>query len=372
MKTIGKEVKFIGISKNNARNGEGSFIKLKNGDIVFAYTEYYSQDGDDSGLARISFIRSTDNGETWGEPTVLLNNDKDSKNYMSASFVRFQNGKIGLFYLRKSTSENGELYSTPQLVISDDELVTFSKPIDITNTSAYYVVINDGVIVCKNGDIICPVAKYSPLLLTLKKGGEIVFYISKDNGLTWKQTNASLSSPYGDTKGYSEPGLYEYNDESIWLYLRTAYGYQYSAYSTDKCQTFTEVRPNFCFPSPDSPMRVKRVANLTIAISNPFAFNPLKSGVENWKSPKRTPLLCSVCSDDGKSFITIDKTFADGEILGRNIKYYLLESDETQSYSYPSFIETSDGFLVAYYHSAGTPQGLSATKIKKVYFTELE
>ena len=45
MKVIGKEVNFIGISKNNPRNGEGSFIKLKNGDIVFAYTEFYSDDG---------------------------------------------------------------------------------------------------------------------------------------------------------------------------------------------------------------------------------------------------------------------------------------------------------------------------------------
>ncbi len=375
MKVIGKEVNFIGISKNNPRNGEGSFIKLKNGDIVFAYTDYYSDDGDDAGLARISAICSKDNGETWSEPYILVNNDINSKNYMSVSFVRFQNDSIGLFYLRKSLSESGGIYCMPQLLISNDELITFSKPIEVIskNNYGYYVMINDGVIICKNGDVICPLAKYE--ILTggiLTKGGEICFFISKDNGLTWEKTNVVLSSPYGDKKGYSEPGLYEYNDGSIWLYLRTAYGYQYSAYSTDKCQTFSEVRPNFCFSSPDSPMRVRKIANYTVAISNPFAYNPLRKGVESWNSPKRTPLLCSISSNDGKDFITHDKTFADGEILGRNIKYFLLESDESESYSYPSFIETDDGFLVAYYHSSGTTQGLSATRIKKVYFSEIE
>ena len=40
MKTIGKEVCFLPTSKNNPRNGEGSFIRLNDGRIMYAYTEY--------------------------------------------------------------------------------------------------------------------------------------------------------------------------------------------------------------------------------------------------------------------------------------------------------------------------------------------
>ena len=54
MKKVGKEVLFLQTSENNPRNGEGSFIKLKNGDIMYAFTEYYGDCGEDHGIARIS------------------------------------------------------------------------------------------------------------------------------------------------------------------------------------------------------------------------------------------------------------------------------------------------------------------------------
>ena len=51
---------------------------------------------------------------------------------------------------------------------------------------------------------------------------------------------------------------------------------------------------------------------------------------------------------------------------------FLLEDSTADTYCYPSICETKDGFVVAYYHSAGGTYTLAATKIAKVYFNEIE
>ena len=56
MKKIGKQVNFIGTGENNARNGEGAFIKLSDGRIMFGFTEFTSNSWDDDFEARISCI----------------------------------------------------------------------------------------------------------------------------------------------------------------------------------------------------------------------------------------------------------------------------------------------------------------------------
>lgn len=72
MKKIGRQVEFLGTSEFNQRNGEGAFVKLKNGSIMFGFTEFIGNDWDDDFCARISFITSDDEGETWLDKNVLL------------------------------------------------------------------------------------------------------------------------------------------------------------------------------------------------------------------------------------------------------------------------------------------------------------
>ena len=38
MKKVGRPVLFLATGPNNPRNGEGAFIRLKDGSILFAYT----------------------------------------------------------------------------------------------------------------------------------------------------------------------------------------------------------------------------------------------------------------------------------------------------------------------------------------------
>ena len=79
-----------------------------------------------------------------------------------------------------------------------------------------------------------------------------------------------------------------------------------------------------------------------------------------------------------ENFDVLSKTlrFADGEatlyyIDGFVKDTYLLEDDVTSSYCYPAILETEDGFLVSYYHSDGGPICLNATKVTKVYKSEI-
>ena len=77
MKKIGRQVLFIGTSENNPRNGEGAFIQLSGGGIMYAFTEYVGDSWSDDASANISAVVSYDCGETWTDRRVLLYTTRD-------------------------------------------------------------------------------------------------------------------------------------------------------------------------------------------------------------------------------------------------------------------------------------------------------
>ena len=95
MKKIGRQVEFLGTSEFNQRNGEGAFIKLKNGSILFGFTEFLGNDWDDDFCARISYILSDDDGETWKYSRLL-----DTR-WTTYPDVDFYDGKIYLVLILK-------------------------------------------------------------------------------------------------------------------------------------------------------------------------------------------------------------------------------------------------------------------------------
>ena len=86
MKKVGKQVNMLKTSPLNQRNGEGSFIRLNNGHIMFGYTEFYGDTREDEECARISAIFSCDDGETWSSERVLFEKPENAVNIMSISF----------------------------------------------------------------------------------------------------------------------------------------------------------------------------------------------------------------------------------------------------------------------------------------------
>ena len=234
MKKIGREVLFIPRSEGNPRNGEGSFIRLNDGAILFGYTEYIGTSGYDHANARLACFTSRDEGETWGEWRVMLDTPANCKNIMSLSFLRMGNGDIGAFFIRK------ELDGTDRIMLarSEDEGITWSEPINCMSClerNDYFVLNNDRVVMLDSGRILFTVARHTIHTVPGRlMQGVVCFFFSDDDGRTWYKTDAELTPHFkADPVGYQEPGLYVLPEGRIWCYIRTALGCQCRAYSDD-------------------------------------------------------------------------------------------------------------------------------------------
>ena len=356
MKKIGRQVNFLGTSEFNQRNGEGAFIELKNGSIMFGFTEFTANDWEDDVEARISYIISSDNGETWSNKKVLFEKPQNAKNIMSLSFLRMNNGDLGAFYIVKNLDGTDKIVFTS----SADEGKSWSEPIscmDCLENQDYYVLNNDRVIKLKNGRILFSVAKHT-VLNTEKdfEPGEIHFFISDDDAKTFRKTETVFKCPFPQNPdGYEEPGLYQFTDGKIWCYIRTGLGFQYECFSEDNGETFTLPEPNLFFSSACSPMLVKDCGENTVAIFNPVPEHILRKESEPWG---RTPYVMAVSKDNGKTFTK------------ENL--YYIEDDLDNGYCYPAIYAGKDYMLLAYYHSNNTEICLNSTKIIKINYSEIE
>lgn len=371
MKKIGSEKLFIKTGPGNPRNGEGTFTRLPDGRILFGYTEYYGDDWSDHAIARICGVFSDDEGESWSERVILLEKDEKAENIMSPSLFIMKNGRLGMVYLRKERKADGDLICMPLFRTSDDGGETWDEPVPCVEEAGYYCGINDGVVVADDGRIFLPFSAhgegYPNHLWPLAKG---YLAVSEDNGKHWGRSMI-FESPYKQDAGLAEPGFCALPDGKQWVWFRTACGNQYQSISRDGGRSWGPVVPNFCFTSPDSPMRVKKIHGKPHAVWNPFGFNCLREDTEVWKSPRRTPLVLAIGGENGENLGLDGTTGRNGALIPFQKSCYLLEDDQSDSYCYPSMQETRDGFLVGYYHSNGTQICLNSTKIIKVYTEEL-
>lgn len=367
MKKIGKEVCFIKTDTNNKRNGEGSFIRLRDGSILYAYTRYDGDGADDHDSADIAAVVSRDGGETFSQPFILLKKDADAKNYMSVSLLRLSDGSLGIAYLRKSLDQNGELICMPYFRRSFDDGKTFSDASLCVSENGYYCMVNDSALVLNSGRILLTMPHLTLDLVTKA----IITVYSDDLGESWHYLTSIPPISYGDRCALTEPGIYEHADGTLWCWMRTDFGHQYQTHSNDGGKSWSQIIPNFYFTSPDSPMRVTKAGKYAVAVFNPIGYNCIISETESWKSPKRTPLVCAVSEDDAKSF---DSTSGGGKTGAEAFKksVYYIEDDRKNSYCYPAIIGLDDGFLIAYYHSGGTDRCLSCNKIVKVLYDEID
>ena len=366
MKKIGKEVAFLLTHDKNPRNGEGTFARFKDGSILHVFTEYCGEIYEDDGIAHLCAVRSTDEGETWSDRYLILEKDDGAKNYMSPSLLRLPNGHLGMFFLRKEKKDVDFKFSEeactcmPAFCYSADEGKTWSDFVFCIDRDGYFCGINDGILLQRSGRILMP--------LSSETEKNIVIVASDDCGKSWYTLCEPIALPYPCFKiGLQEPGIYEHENGELWVYCRTLLGYQYQSRSSDNGKTWGPVIPNLYFSSPNSPMRVKKVGKYTVSVFNPVSCTCMKP------STSRRPFVCAVSTDDGMSFNDFIDLADDVQKMRDFASHtFCLEDSLKDTYCYPSIIETNDGFLVAYYHSNGGSYALRATKITKVYYSEIE
>jgi len=375
MKKIGHEVLFLATGPDNPRNGEGTFARLSDGRILFAYTDFYGDSWDDHATANISGCYSSDEGETWSEPISLLKKDPAAANIMSPSLFPLSDGGLGMVYLRDEVV-NGMMSCMPLFRRSDDFGATWSSPVSCVEEDRYYCAVNDCACI-HNGRVYIPMSCHDHYIKDgkphedyVRRRHDVLIVYTEDDGKTWNPL-CRYTDPFEQSIGLAEPGVYFRENGDLWSWYRTTAGYQYQTYSADGGKTMAPSYPNFCFTSPDAPMHVKKCGDYLIAVYNPQSFGYANTATEAWPSAKRTPLVCAVSTDDGESFALDGKSATGGAYQNFIENCYLLEDDITNSYCYPAILPVKDGFLVHYYHSNGTNACLSSGKITKVYYNEL-
>ena len=351
-----KIVTSFGPTKEFTRHSEGSFLRLNDGRIMFAYSRFTSHNGDDAPSDLVA-VYSADEGETWSAARTLIKAEMyDTKNVMSVSLMRMANGDLGLFYIIKQTPA----FNRIMLSRSRDDGETFYTHTECTSNErkAYYVLNNDRVIRLASGRILVPLALHHS---TLSQDGAKGYYemrasniclYSDDDGFTWNESPDLVFPTFTNTTtGLQEPGIVEKKNGAIWAYARTDKMCQYEYFSVDGGLNWTLPQPSR-FTSPTSPMLIKRdpYSGDLVAVWNPIPnYNGKYTSRAGWG---RTPIVYAVSKDDGLTW---------GEQV-------IIEGKDENGYCYPAIFFTEDRCMLVSYCSGGPEDGicLARTSIMKI------
>ena len=377
MASIGKIVKEFIPTEENSRNSEGAFIGLSDSRIAFVYTRYRrgrAQDGDSADLA-ISF--SSDGGETFSDPEILLTpEDCGAMNIMSVSLIKRLDGRIGLFYLKKSKGLQCQLF----MRITDD-FSSLSEEYRCIAEEGYYTVNNDRIRRLHDGRLIFPAGYIStenkPAEADHDNGAKgfdwpsstARFYISDNDGESFKLV-AETKMPhsvlckecdeYGD-KALQEPGVIELDNGSIYAWYRTGALRQYESFSHDGGMSWSVPEPSR-FTSPPSPLSTMKMSDGRILVGyNPapvyFGRSIFSPSGETWTGG-RTPYVLEL---------------ADGN-MNRLTRPMIIEDAPDRGFCYCAMYETDDAILLGYCAGGGSAfehSCLMRIRIRKILKSEL-
>lgn len=348
----------IGTSSQNRRNSEGAFAE-SDGRIVYAYSRFSGERGDDEACSDIAAIYSSDDGESWSEPVIIVRAaDFGTANIMSVSFIKLANGDDGMFYLVKTPDGSTDI----ALSRSNDGCKTFYRTTSCLKAilPGYYVLNNDRAERLSDGRIVLPVAMHRRTYIkeSQKEGvfdqyGEAHFFVSEDDGETFREAGGrwreapvrvSLGGSAYSVSGLQEPGIIELKSGVIWMYARTDRGFQYESFSHDGLTSFCPAQPSR-FTSPCSPMKLKRDPYQPEAIY--AVWNPIPNyNGRGW--PDRNPLVIAKSLDEGISWTGINA----------------LETDTNKNYCYPALHFTAGGrLLISYFYGGSGVDGMPSRVI---------
>ena len=345
-------------SANNPRNSEGSFLRGKNGEILFAYSRYTGESCHDHASCDIALISSFDEGETWSEPRIIARagEDFDTQNIMSVSALEQKNGDLAFYFLIKERNSSATL---GRVVSSDGHSFTAERCV-LDCPSAYYVVNNDRLLRLSDGRILAP-AEW--VCSEDNRKGTAGPYIttclySEDDGKTFRKAPFDFTDAHRWDKPYGlqEPGMIELRDK-WYLWMRTGFGRQYESVSTTGMDGFCTPYPSL-FTSPLSPMQIKAHKGVLYSVYNPI---PRANGYEQREYPGtwgRTPLVLRISRDDGETWGRLN----------------IIEDDPARGYSYPAMFFTDDGHLLVGYCRGNAAEGnnLCTLGISKIKLSTVE
>lgn len=320
--------------ENNPRNSEGDFIRLKNDDILFIYTQYYGGSSSDHAPAVLAGITSADEGETWSAPVTVVENE-GRMNVMSVSLLRLADGRIALYYLRKNAGDDNRAW----VRYSSDEAKTWSEPeCCIPDVDGYYVLNNARAVQLKSGRILLPVALHNEKGKPFAQNAAIMCYYSDDAGKTWLRSGEA-ANPGGVV--FQEPGVVELSDGRVLMIIRANAGCQFLSWSEDGGKTWSPAERS-AFTSPLAPAGVWNIPETDKLV---FIWNDHRT--------ERDPFRLAVIDEklEVLQAFTLDES-------GQDMKRW---------FCYPAFFPLGDGeYLVSYCAGPKPKWGLDTTRILKI------
>ena len=300
----------------NERNSEADILPLQDGSLLVAWSDYYSNNSSDWGLARISAMISRDGGRSWGKKFIFQENIA-KLSVAQPSFLRLPSGKVLFFFV----FENSNADTCPMLRVSRDDTKTFSPPkrIPVDPSPAYAGINNDRAILLKSGRILLPVwytKNYDVSTRILSR-----VYYSDDEGETWKPSRTIVDIPASKARGADEPGVVELKDGRVMMWNRTELGSIYRCYSNDKGETWSKAE-SMNLLDPNAPQSMKRIPSTGDLL---LVWNKSREG--------RYPLTLAISGDDGKTWEHVKN----------------LDDEPGQTYAYTSIEFVQDRVLFTYY-----------------------
>ncbi|MBI5834424.1 MAG: exo-alpha-sialidase [Armatimonadetes bacterium] len=332
-------------TRQRPRQSEGAFVTLADQRVLFCYTEFTGGAADES-PAHLVGIESRDGGASWGAPREIVANEGGA-NVMSVSLLRLKSGRIALFYLKK----NSWVDCRPYLRISDDEGASWSMPTLVGTAPGYFVLNNDRVVQLASGRLVMPLAWHRSRGADPHSSRSFdaravdIWYLSDDEGKTWRESRSWWALPVASGTGLQEPGVVELGDGSLLCFARTDRGQQWEMRSTDGGETWTAPVAG-PLSSPTSPASIKRLpgTNRLLAVWNDH------SGRFPFPKGKRTPLVSALSDDGGKTWS----------------RQKPIEDDPDGWYCYTALHFVGDHLLLAYCAGDSKVGGLNRLRIRRL------
>ena len=346
-------------SESNPRNSEGDFARLKNGDILFAYSRYHGDSFSDDAACDIAGMISHNDGESFEPLPYMLARAEEHgvQNIMSVTLRRLSNGELCLFYLCKKGPQSAMFLRRA----TEDETVFGEAEICIPFTdNTYFVVNNCRISVLPDGRVLIPAAKheiikrssgeYSPTMFA-----DALFFIGDSEARNFHPAfdEVKLANPSFSGTGLQEPGAQILPDGRIYAYFRTDLGCQFGCFIDAGC-TSAGVPVQLKFTSPASPMLVSLdpYGKKYYAVYNPVPnYNGRYPENSPWITAGRTPLVISQ-SENGIDYSSVT----------------VLEDDPDKGFCYPAVYFLGEKEFLISYCFGGKEEGncLTCTRIRKV------
>ena len=283
------------IESSSARQGEGCFVKLENGDIALYFSDMVTVS--DLAEARISKKVSADDGRTWSDQEVVFA-EKGLALFLPSA-MRLDNGEIALSYARRVP---GEWYAKRVLRFSSDEGKTWSEEISVTDGKHNYQTgSHDRFYKLSNGDLIILVHALDGAPDRPRHFVTDV-YGSTDKGRSWEcWTKTSLDAPVNPHEsgeyGLWECSIAELEPGNLLMYGRTASGWIYESRSTDYGRTWTQPEQTN-IRNPLAPPYLKRIPGT----STLMLIGTTRVNAEEWLLGYRYSLGLRISRDGGRTW----------------------------------------------------------------------